>query len=381
VTRETVPPTGGVVVKDAAGEPTGVLLEGAAGALYRVLPPPGEADQAAAIGVAIEGMHREGITSFTEPGIDAATLGRYAARARAGGLGARLTVLLRGGPSVESVQAVLDLDRSRAGIDPRWLRVAGGKLFADGIPTINKTAWLHEPFVGGGHGSLSIGGGSDEERVAALGEMIARVHAAGLQIGTHATGDRAIDAVVDGYVRAMASRPRDDARHYLIHADLTSPATLRRMAAHGIGANFNAGIKHMIVDGQVEAIGPARAGYEWPYRTALDAGVRVASSSDAPVTYPNWRQGVATCLLRKGRQSGKVFGPEQRIDLMEALRTYTTGGAWQDRAESWKGSVEVGRAADLCVVDGPLIGRDPEELAETGVAMTVVAGRVVHRSG
>jgi predicted amidohydrolase YtcJ len=157
------------------------------------------------------------------------------------------------------------------------------------------------------------------------------------------------------------------------------PATLATMAKHGLGANFNSSIKHLIADGQVGSIGPARASYEWPFRTALDAGVHVSNGSDAPVTDGDWRQGLATCITRKGKQSGSVSGPEQRITFPEALRTFTTGGAWQDRAESWKGTLRPGRAADLCVVDGPIGTMAPDDYLKLAVTLTVVGGKVAFR--
>ncbi len=150
------------------------------------------------------------------------------------------------------------------------------------------------------------------------------------------------------------------------------------MAAAGIGANFNPEIKHLIADSQVDSIGPLRAAYEWPYRAALDAGVTVASSSDAPVTEGNWLQGLATCVDRRGKQSGQVSGPEQRIKLDEAIRTYTVAGAWQDRAETVKGSLEPGKLADLCVLDERLSAVGSDKYAGVEVAMTLVDGLVVH---
>jgi len=380
ITGTTVAPQGGIIVKDAAGDPTGVLFEGAAGLVYRQVPPASPVDRDRAIGTAVDSMLALGITSFTEPGADPSTLELLRERARTGRLGARATVLLAGGRSVATVKTAIEGRPPAGGIDPRWLRVTGIKLFADGIPTNNKTAWLYQPYLDGGTGSLVTEGASDDDRVRELHGMIRLAHEAGLQVATHATGDRAIDAVVDGYVAAIEASPRTDRRHYVIHADLTAPATLRRMARYGIGANFNANIKYLIADGQVASIGPERATYEWPYRTALDAGVNVATGSDAPVTDGDWRQGLATCVLRKGKQSGQVSGPEQRITLNEALRSYTVTGAWQDWADDWKGSLEVGRAADLAVLDGPLATLPPEEYPTLPVTLTVVGGKIAFRA-
>lgn len=381
ITRETVPPPSGVIVKDAAGEPTGLLFEVAGGLVRRKMPAPSGEERAQALAIAGRWMLENGITSYTEPGIDPGMIAIMAERSRQRGINPRTTVLVGAGRSTASVKAALAAYQGVSAADQEWLNVVGVKFYADGIPTNNKTAWVHEPYLSGGTGSLVIEGNSDEERVAELRAMIRLAHEAGLQIGTHATGDRAIDAVVDGYVAAMDAAPRPDPRHYVIHSDLVSPKTLAKMARYGIGANFNASIKHLIADGQLETIGPERAPYEWPYKTALDSGVKVSSGSDAPVTDGNWRQGLATCLLRKGKQSGKVSGPDQRITLNQALWTYTVGGAWQDRADRWKGSLETRKAADLCVLDGPIGTMAPDDYLKLRVTMTLVGGKVAFQTG
>jgi predicted amidohydrolase YtcJ len=112
----------------------------------------------------------------------------------------------------------------------------------------------------------------------------------------------------------------------------------------------------------------------------------VTSASDAPNVPADWRQGVATALLREGR-SGVVSGPGERIGLRDALHTYTTAGAWQDDADRWKGSLERGMAADVCVLDARLLdgrGRmavDPHEIPSMPVAWTVVNGAVAYDAG
>jgi len=379
ITRETVPPPAGVIVKDAQGEPTGVFFEGAAGLVRRAIPPYSAADRVRGFENATALMAANGITSFTEPGIDRDVVALYAEMAGAGRLKARLTALLAVGRSAAGVRAALAAYQAPEGADPRWVRVAGVKLHADGIPTGNKTGWLHQPYQNGGNGVLVSGDGSDEQRTSEMEEMVRLAHDAGWQIGTHATGDRAIDTIVGAYDKALAARPDRNRRHYLIHADLVLPATLRRMAALGIGANFNSTIKYLIADGQVAAIGPTRASYEWPYRTALAAGVQVATGSDAPVTDGNWRQGIATCVARKGKQSQAVSGPEERISLDQAIWSHTAAGAWQDHAEEWKGTLEPGMAADLCVLDGGITRIDPDGIGAMKVDLTVVDGKVVYQ--
>jgi predicted amidohydrolase YtcJ len=194
--------------------------------------------------------------------------------------------------------------------------VAGVKLHADGIPTGHKTAWLHEPFQGGGNGVLVSGEGSDDQRVAEMEAMVRLAHDAGWQIGTDATTSFTPTWVL--------------------------PATLKRTAALGIGANFNSTIKYLIADG-------------------------------------NWRQGISTCVVRKGKQTGAVSGPEERISLDHAIWSHTAAGAWQDHAEDWKGTLETGKAADLCVLDGGITRVDPDHIGSLKVDLTVVDGKVVYQ--
>lgn len=378
ITRDSVPPPGGVIEKDAAGEPTGVLREGAMGLVAPVIPAftPDEVRQGlrGAFGL----LHAMGITSLTDPGIGLETLALMADMARDGTLAARVTVLLSAGSSMTTLRKVLADYRPLRGVDERRLRVAGIKVFADGIPTAAQTAWLKEPYVDGRNGSLTVAGASVAEQLQTLEQMIAAAHRAGLQIGTHATGDATIDAVVERYLKAMRADRRRDPRHYVIHGDLTPPQTLRAMARNGIGVNMNATIKYLLGRSLDGVLGPERTSYQWPYRTALDAGVRVSSASDAPVTDPDWRQGVSSAVLRRGQFGGGVAGAAERITVPEALRTYTSTPAWQDRAEDWKGTLTPGAVADVCIVDGDVLDGDPAKLTERPIEATILAGKVVY---
>jgi predicted amidohydrolase YtcJ len=203
-------------------------------------------------------------------------------------------------------------------------------------------------------------------------------HAAGHQVGIHATGDAAIDATVDAFAAAVARHPRPDPRHYVIHADLTYAASLRTMGEHRFGASSQPSIKTAAAHLSALLLGEERASYQWPYRSMLDAGVPLVFSSDAPVVWPDWRQGVAAAALRTSAANGHVYGPEERITVEEAIAAYTSGGAWQDFAEHEKGTVEVGKVADLCVLGGDPFTGDPAEIPEMPVLATVLDGEPVH---
>ncbi|WP_067469125.1 amidohydrolase [Actinomadura macra] len=334
-----------------------------------------------------------GVTSYTEPGLGpgeddgasgcfgSAALRDYADLAAEGLLKARVTALMLFGEldgrssAAEFAEGLRDF-KPPADVPGRF-RVAGVKIFADGIPPM-KTAWTDRPYGDGTYGSLLIEGESDGEREAALRAMIDAAHAAGHQIGVHATGDRTTRVVAEAFSTALAREGRD-ARHYIIHGDLLSPQTLTVLASGGIGLNTQAGIPVATEPMLAAALGEEALRDAWPTRDALDAGVRLCLSSDAPVLTPDWRAGLAAAVTRRGLD-GAVRGQAQRLAVTEALRAYTITPAWQDGADDWKGSIEPGKVADLCVLDGDLHDVEPEALPSLPVAMTVLDGEPVYES-
>jgi predicted amidohydrolase YtcJ len=382
------PPPGGVIDTDPDGKPAGILREAAQRLVQAELPSPTVAGRRRAIRSVIRELHARGITSYTEPGLGPGGAGgplgtdswtAYTELLAGGELDARVSVLLlptpMGGSAADLRKGLAEL-RHPESPDPRRLRVIGVKIFADGVPP-NRTAWMNEPYTGGGHGSLCVHGDTPARQVGELREMVGAAHEAGFQLGVHVTGDRGIDAVVAAFVAADEVSPRRDARHYVIHGDFISADSLTRLAARGYGVNMNPAIKWTISDLMDEVVGPERSAYQWPVRSAVEAGVRVCASSDAPITEPDWRQGVASMMLRESKASGRPSGPEQCVPLADALRAYTATPAWQDFADDFKGTVEPGKVADLCVLDRPLLGLDPHDITGVEVDLTVFDGRVV----
>ncbi|KMS76567.1 amidohydrolase [Streptomyces viridochromogenes] len=388
----SAPPAGGVIDTDPGGEPTGILREAAQELVQADLPSPTVAQRRQAIQGVVRELHSRGITSYTEPGLGPGgatsffgglstdNWTAYADLAASGDLQARVSVLLLPAPmggSADDVRKGLAELRRPTSADPRLLNAIGVKIFADGVPP-NRTAWMREPYADGGHGALCVHGESPALQVDELFEMIRVAHEAGFQLGVHVTGDLAIDTVVDAFLAANAAVPRPDARHYVIHGDFVGADSLAKLASHGYGVNMNPAIKWTISDLMDEVVGTERSAYQWPVRSAVEAGVTVCASSDAPITEPDWRQGVAAMMLRESKASGRPSGPEQCVPLAEALRAYTVNPARQDFAEDWKGTVEVGKVADLCVLDRPLLDLDPHAITDAQVDLTVFDGRVVH---
>ncbi|NUR93552.1 MAG: amidohydrolase family protein [Nonomuraea sp.] len=320
-----------------------------------------------------------GITSYTEPGLGPGepchfgveVLHEYATLAARGELKARVNALLLfaeldGRSSLPGlVEGLRDL--TPPADVPGWFRVTGVKIFADGIPPM-RTAWSDEPYADGTHGAPLVEGGSVDERENALTTMIETAAAAGHQVAVHATGSRATRTVA----RILARVPGD--RHYVVHGDVLHPDTLAEMAKAGIGLTTQPGIAAAASTMLRDALGQAALGHAWPVRDALAAGVRLCLSSDAPMLTPDWRYGVAAAATRWAVEGA----PDQRLALDQALRAYTIAPAWQEGAESWKGSLEPGKVADLCVLGGSLLDVHPADLPSVPVAMTMVNGEIVY---
>ena len=310
VTASTPTPAGGDITRDEHGEPEGILSEFAAmGLVLAHVPELTREERRTAIAAATAELHKLGTTSITDPALGPGgggmlgteTLRAYEDMAREGELGLRVSALLLFGDD-----GVVTIDHMREGLATfevdapagSRLRVGGIKIFADGIPPLH-TAWLGRPYADTpSRGSLVIPGDDDAARVAELHELVRLAHEAGHQVGIHATGDAAIDATVDAFAAAVQRHPREDTRHYVIHADLTYEASLRTMGRHAFGASSQPSIKTAAAHLSALLLGEERASYQWPYRSMLDAGVPLVFSSDAPVVWPDWRQGVAAAVLR-----------------------------------------------------------------------------------
>jgi len=395
ITKETPDPPSGEVERDENGEPTGIFKEPGAQALVAAhVPLLTREEKKTALLTALSHLNANGVTSLTDAAIgpggetflygvmSAEFVDLYQELLAEGKLTVRVAVLLLlgdyGALTYEDLENGLNTFKVPTNVDKELLQFQGVKIFADGIP-LTYTSWMNEDYVSGnvGHGTSVIPGNTDEEQRDNLIEMIKLVHRHGFQIGLHATGDRAIDAAVDGFVKAFEEKPGGDPRHYLIHGDFISSEKAKTLAKYNCGVAMQPFISVMISDFQPAVVGEELAAYEWPTRTVIDARVNLTSSSDAPVTYPNWRLGVQAAVLREGLISGKVSGPEEAITVEEAIRTYTINGAWQDHMEDVKGSIEVGKFADFCIIGDDILAVDPHKIGTIPVLMTIVGGKIV----
>ncbi|UPO77192.1 amidohydrolase family protein [Arthrobacter sp. Helios] len=329
-----------------------------------------------------------GITSYTEPGLGpgedngptgcfgSGVLDAYRELADAGDLTARVTVLnlfgeLDGASDIESFERGLRGFRPYEG-DQKWLHLAGVKIFADGIPPMHN-AWTHHCYPDGSSGDLLVDGTDTAAREGNLRRMILSAHAAGHQIGVHATGDRSIETFLEAVESAGLESARA-ARHYVIHGDLISGAALARLGSLGMGINIQPGIAVATAPMLAGVLSDQIAASAWPILSAMGGPAKLCLSSDAPVLSPDWRQGIAAA----GEWVGTGHGMGNRELMTGLLRSYTSHAAWQDKAEAWKGTLEPGKAADLCVLEHNPLEVSPGDLPGVRVDLTVVDGRIVY---
>jgi predicted amidohydrolase YtcJ len=351
------------------------------------------AEQKQAILAAQGDLLRQGVTAFTDPGLgpgartlmdgtgDLGAVEAFRQLDAAGDLLIRANLmLLYGGLGGTTAAAVADgLDAwggpLRGGAFSH-LDIAQVKVFADGIPR-SRTAWVTEPYDDGCCGHLQVAGNTDEERVAELIEIIRSAVTRGWQVGAHSIGDRTITSFLDAI---EASGTYASLRHYVIHGDLIVPSDLQRMAMMGMVLNTNPSIRWMVGRSVSPILGDERNLSKQPLRTAIDTGVRLCISSDAPVAPPDWRTIIAAAITRS-LKSDPDYTDAQRITPLEALESMTSNAAWQSHAEQWRGGISSGLAADFLLLDSAVDWREPWSLVETSVVSTYVDGRCVYDAG
>ncbi|MFI5610182.1 amidohydrolase [Amycolatopsis sp. NPDC051903] len=375
ITRDTKDPTGGVIVRDANGEPTGVLLERARALITPVLPPPPSADQQRQqLRDQMAEHNALGITGVTEPGLSPDQIDIYTGLWHDHQLTTRAHLLWR-------IAALADVDAAVAAFKPHTgddlLRFDGLKYLSDGGV---EGGFLRDPYqiVPGEqtsadyHGvQLLPPGGADE-----LTEMYRRAAQHGFQVQTHVVGDAAMDFVVGVMDTVHRETPLARLRWVLMHLFLPSSENMARMRKMGLLASVQ---DHPVLLGanQVKWWGEERGARAIPIREILDAGLVAGGGTDAPVVPPNplWSLG---WMVTRETLKGDVLGPEHAITAREALHLYTLGSATTQFAEHTLGTIDRGKLADVVVLDADPLSVDPGAIKDIGVDLTVVDGRVVY---
>jgi predicted amidohydrolase YtcJ len=385
ITARTPNPPGGIIERDAAGNPTGILREAAADLVRTQIPKPDEAAVRAALEWSLHTMLSYGITSFTEASVGFAArseteLKVYAALADTGILKQHATLCLTWAPGSEEADEVIAMRNlyARARVAPDCV-----KIFLDGVPTDSHTAAMLEPYTG------ALPGRDDEAsrrgmllvKQDVLNEAVTRFDRMGLTVKFHAAGDAAVRAGLDAIAAARRANGFSGQMHNVGHCTFVAKEDIAR--ARAIGATFEVSPylwgPTPINDSITAAVGDELIRRVWPVRELIDSGALVVPGSDwSVVPSVNPWIGIETLVTREvPGGSARSFGKAEAITLPEAMDLFTVNAAKQARASNKVGRIEVGMQADLIVVD-----RNPYEVPitqvhDTHVAMTFIGGELV----
>jgi predicted amidohydrolase YtcJ len=377
IDSETPDPPGGVIDRDPeTGEPVGSLQETAIDLVARHVPEATREERVAGLEYARDLLHGYGITALQSGYTDPDDLPVIVALDEAGQLDLRFSanILWNADADFEQIDEILELrDRFTTGN----LRTGGVKIFQDGVME-NYTAAMLEPYR-----TEEGGRGKPRFEPAWLAEIVKRLDAAGLQVHIHAIGDAAIRQALDAFEAARAANGPSDLRHHIAHLQIIHPDDIPRFGELGVVANFQplwAYADEYVTELTWPFIGEEEARWMYPIRSVWDAGGTVAFGSDWSVSTPDPFAQIETAVTRVDaiNHDTPVMNPEQRISVEQAIAAFTINSAYVNHLDATTGSIEVGKFADLIVLDRDLFAIDPEEISDTKVLLTLFEGEAVH---
>jgi predicted amidohydrolase YtcJ len=367
ITRDTPNPPGGKILKDANGEPTGILVDRAEELVEHAIPPPSKEELEQAILRAQDLLVSQGLTSVHEMGISPAVADVYLALARSGRLKIRVYAHWAAEPA--TLEEAFRRGPLKAAGPDDLLTLRAIKVYADGALG-SRGAHLKAPYSDDTHNTGLVLTPMNQ-----VEDLARRALAAGFQVSTHAIGDAANHEVLEAYARAGVTPA---ARFRIEHAQIVDLPDIPHFAQLGVIASMQPTHATSDMPWAERRVGRARLAGAYAWRRFLTAGVPLAFGSDFPVEPSDPRLGLFAALARTDLQGQPPGGwlPEQRLTVEETLRAFTVGAAYAAFEEGWRGELKHGMAADLTVFDGPL--DTPEHIVTHKVLTTIVAGRVVY---
>ncbi|WP_416982444.1 amidohydrolase [Streptomyces sp. T028] len=386
IDARTPDPADGRIERDADGNPTGMLQEGAVHLVGRLVPEPSPEEQLAALLRAQAVLHSHGVTAWQD-----AIVGAYAnmtdpaptyREAHDRGLLTARVVGALWWERERGAEQIPELAARREELNFGRFRAGTVKIMQDGIAE-NHTAAMLDPYLTG-CGCASATSGISFVDPGDLKKYVTELDALGFQVHFHALGDRAVREALDAVEAARTANGHRDTRHHLAHLQVVHPDDVRRFRPLGATANLQmlwAAHEPQMDELTLPFLGPERGARQYPFGDLLRAGATLAAGSDWPVSSPDPLRAVHVAVNRVSPDAPEgtpEFLPGQRLDLGTALAAYTAGSAYVNHLDAVTGSIAVGKAADLVVLDRDPFTGPPEEIAHTRVLQTFVDGKRVH---
>ena len=372
VSASTPDPSGGRLIRDSAGNPTGVLVDNAQGVVGRVIPAPSRAELRDQTLAAIAEANRWGLTGIHDAGVGAEGIAVYEALAKEGRYNLRNYVMIRASDSV--LDAFMRRGAQKALYDGRlWIRSI--KITADGALG-SRGAALLEPYSddAGNTGLIT----QQPERIRAVA---ARALRSGFQLNVHAIGDRANRIVLDQFEAALREVPTADHRFRIEHAQILHDQDIPRFAALDVIPSMQGSHQTSDMYWVPARLGQSRSKGAYAWRSLLNTGVVIPNGSDFPVEAVNPLISFHSFVTRQDAENFPAGGwmPEQRTTRQEALLSITLWPAYAAFMENESGSLTAGKYADFVVLDRDIMTAAPEEMLRAQVLMTMLSGKPVYK--
>ena len=387
ITRDTPNPPGGEIVRDPkTGEATGALKEDSAdGLMLHVLPLPSREERLAAFKAGFKEANRAGLVRVHSAGgvgvgiSDLMNADLLEELHKSGELTLRMYLAYRAEPPTITSKQFKEIEEARNKYQGDWISAGAVKFFMDGVIESHTAAML-SPY-------------SDEPKLSGsllwdpevYKRMVSDLDKRGIQIFTHAIGDRAVRLTLDAYENATLQNGTHDRRHRIEHIETITAEDIPRFGKLGVIASFQP--LHAYPDDDTLLVwarntGPDRAQRGWAWHSVEASGAVLAFGSDWPIVTLNPWAGIQNAVTRQTVEGDPPGGfvPKERISLADAIKGYTLGAAIGGHREQKEGSLEKGKLADLIVVDRNLFEIEPTDIGKTEVLLTMVGGIVVYES-
>lgn len=385
INAETPDPAYGRIEREPDGTAAGLLSETAQGLVQRLIPGPTPAEILDALLLGQRHLHALGITAWQDPGVNPEWLPAYRDAAESGRLTARVVAAQQWWPwgAEKEADPLPRLVAQRDALRIGQFRADVVKFWVDGVFE-NGTAFVLEPYRDA-DGAPSVERGTPNYAVDELHEAVTVLERRGFDCHFHAIGDGAVRLALDAVAAARDANGGDggngarDARHSIAHLELIHPSDVRRFAALNVTANiqpFWAKHDQDTRDVLMPRLGAERVESRYAFGDLHRSGARLAGGSDWSVTTANPLAEIEVAVRRvdPARRDDEAFRPDQRLDLDTALAAFTLGSAWVNRLETDTGTIEVGKLADLVILDRDLRAIPDGRTADAKVQMTLVGG-------
>ena len=377
ITKDTKFDGFGEIVRDANGEPTGALKEGAQGLVRKFVPEPSREKKLNALRQGMKLAASLGITSFQNASGSPEELALYEELLQRGELSIRASIAFSVAQKLsdDSLAKMVAL-KEKYKSNP-MLRAAAVKFVLDGVIE-SHTAAMIDPYS-----DAPTLRGTPSHKAEIYNELVSKCSKAGFQIYTHAIGDRAVQMALDAYEKIQSGSKNPDLRSRVEHIETVSAVDLLRFGKLGVLASMEPiHADPDTIEVWSKAVGSERIKRAFPWNELSKSGAKLVFSSDWPATISvDPIRGLHNAVNRKTTEGNPVGGwiPEQRVTIQQAVKAYTSAGAFASFEEKIKGKIVAGMLADLIVLSLDFFKIDPLKIHETKVTMTVFDGKIIYQ--